>query len=341
MKVIVLHSKISAEATKDEEDVLIQVDAVSQALSDLGHDPAPVPFSIDLKGVMEELRRARSSFVFNLVESVEGSGRLIYFAPAVLDHLEIAYTGASTEAVFLTSNKLAAKESLDKSGIHTPPWISLNDERKGGIALGRPYIIKSVWEHASIGLDEGSVITPKHLDHLLSEMDSRREKLGGNCFAEVYIEGREFNLSLLAGEQGPEVLPPAEIVFDEYPEDKLKVVGYRAKWESESFEYQNTPRRFDFPDEDSSLIRRLESIAVDCWHLFALRGYARVDFRVDRAGTPWVLEVNTNPCLSPDAGYVAAADRAGLSFRRIIERIIRDSVPMLPGSDACFHGRQE
>ena len=171
----------------------------------------------------------------------------------------------------------------------------------------------------------------------MAEMNARRESLGGECFAEAYIEGREFNLSLLASEDSkgrpvsvgrgkpcPEVLPPAEIRFDSYPAGKVRVVGYRSKWDEDSFEFTHTPRSFDFPDCDNALLVDLKDLALRCWELFDLRGYARVDFRVDGAGRPWILEVNANPCLSPDAGFAAAAARAGLPFTEVLNRIIGD-----------------
>ena len=89
-------------------------------------------------------------------------------------------------------------------------------------------------------------------------METRRESLGGACLAEAFIDGREFNLSLLAGENGPEVLPPAEIRFDAYPPGKVRVVGYRSKWEEGSFEFTNTPRSFEFPATDAPLLAQTE-----------------------------------------------------------------------------------
>ena len=74
--------------------------------------------------------------------------------------------------------------------------------------------------------------------------------------------------------------------------------------------------------EDRELVNRLQEASRRSWALFDLRGYARVDFRVDAGGTPWVLEVNANPCLSPDAGFAAAAERAGISYDRVIARIL-------------------
>ena len=325
MKAIVLHGEVPREAGKDEQDVLVQVEVVSQALSELGYDPVIVPLSMNLTEIIVRLQAIRPAFVFNLVESITGQGRLIYIAPAIMDFLKILYTGSRTDAMFLTSNKLLAKKILQTTGIATPPWLSLDEIGTGSLSPC-PYIIKSVWENASVGLDEDSVILARNRGHLRQEMVSRFENLGGNCFAEVFIEGREFNLSLLAGDNGPEVLPPAEIKFDDYPPDKNRVVGYRAKWDEDSFEYHHTPRCFDFPKKDGPLLRHLVELARRCWYLFGLRGYARVDFRVDQAGIPWVLEINANPCLSPDSGFVAAAVQSGLGFNRIIERIIKDTV---------------
>jgi D-alanine-D-alanine ligase len=103
-------------------------------------------------------------------------------------------------------------------------------------------------------------------------------------------------------------------------------VDYRAKWDETSSAWGNTPRTFDFGESDRELLERLEQAALRCWEQFNLRGYARVDFRVDAAGTPWVLEVNTNPCLSPDAGFAAALDRAGIPFDEAVRRILEHAI---------------
>ena len=244
--------------------------------------------------------------------------------PAVESVLGLFVEG--TEAQFATSNKLLSKKLLRGAGIPTAPWVGLADRASTAIEAGQRYIVKSVWEHASVGLDEESVLTPTSTAELNDTLRARRAELGGDCFAERFIEGREFNLSVLGGPDGPQVLPPAEIDFSAYPEGKMRVVGFRAKWDESSFEYLHTPRTFDFAGEDA-LLGRLMDLARQSWRLFELRGHARVDFRVDRAGEPWVLEVNNNPCISPDAGFIAAAGRAGLSIDDVLRRIIADSMP--------------
>jgi len=321
----VLHGAVPDGATKDELDVLVEAQAVSRALLELGHESLCVPISLDLKAAADLLTALAPSIVFNLVESVQGKGSLIHLAPSLLELLGIPYTGARTEAMFLTSNKILAKQLMRAHGIPTPPWYVVGGERQGQTCPPGLYIVKSVWEHASIGLGQDSVFWAADQGQLRRELETRAEGHGGECFAELYVEGREFNLSMLACEDGAEFLPPAEIVFDAYPEGKRRVVCYRAKWDEGSFEYQNTPRRFHL-DEDDPLIRSMEGTARSCWDLFGLRGYARVDFRVDREGRPWVLEVNANPCLSPDAGFMAAAVEAGLGYEEVIERIMGDSL---------------
>ncbi len=211
----------------------------------------------------------------------------------------------------------------------TPAYITLEDFKNNDVTLNGEYIIKSAWEHASIGLDDASIIKPASSRELLNEMQKRKVSLGGMCFAEQYIDGREFNLSMLAGPDGPEILRPAEIRFLSYGSSKRKIVGYDAKWAEETFEYSNTVRSFDLSNDDLPLIQRLKEISLKCWRLFNIGGYCRVDFRVDKANNPFVLEVNANPCISPNAGFMAAAGQSGLKMEDVIKRIINDSKNIL------------
>ena len=322
MKIAILHALVPEGANADEQDTLVEAEAVSRALAGLGHTAHAASFSLDLKTTAESLQALSPDLVFNLVEGVDGQGQLIHLSPALLDYLQMPYTGAPADAMYLTSNKLLAKRLLRDSGVPTPDWITGERDSVNGSA----YIIKAVWEHASIGLDEDSIITPIDRKHLNREIEQRQHTWNRGFFAERYIDGREFNLSLLAGDCGPEVLPPAEIKFVEYPAGKKRVVGYRAKWDEATFEFQHTQRCFVFPAEDRPLLNKIICLAEKCWHVFGLRGYARVDFRVDENNNPFVLEVNANPCISPDSGFVAAAAKAGIDFTRAVERILKDAL---------------
>ncbi len=326
MRIVVLHNDVPDSAPPDEKDALLQAEAVSAALLNSGHEAIKVPFPLDIRRVIDKLRPLQPAIVFNLVESIEGQGRLIYLAPTVLDYLALPYTGSPTEAIFLTSHKILAKRRLKEAGMHTPPWYSMRDASTGVSIPEGSFIIKSVWEHASIGLEDDSIIRTADIRKLQLELENQKGKLRGEAFAEKYIEGREFNLSLLGKGGDVEVLPPAEIVFKDFPTGKPRIVGYRAKWDHRAFEYHNTPRSFNFPEGDRVLLETLKAISRSCWGLFGLRGYARVDFRVDQDGIPWVLEINANPCLAPDSGFVAAAQKHGLTYTELIVGIVEDAL---------------
>ncbi len=170
------------------------------------------------------------------------------------------------------------------------------------------------WNYSGLGI------------HLCTWVMKRRFKGydDSHWLIEDYIDGREFNISVLASENGPEVMPPAEIVFHNFGADKPRIVDFKAKWESESFEYQNTIREFPGKKLDPALKEKIMTEALKCWHVFGLKGYARVDMRVDNNNNPFVFEVNANPCISPDSGFVAAITEAGISFTAVIQRIIND-----------------
>jgi D-alanine-D-alanine ligase len=274
--------------------------------------------------------------------------------------MKIPYTGASADAQFITSHKPLAKQLMQAADIVTPFWMTLEHLRDHD--LDEPlahdrWIIKSLWEHASVGLNDDSLITTNDPRTLLRAIEDRLHRLGGAGFAEEYIDGREFNLALLADplsldrkrshesrrsaegegrgegvgpDGGPQALPPAEIVFQDYPADRPHIVGYSAKWDEHSFAYRHTPRRLDFPRKDAPLLNKLKGIALHCWHAFDLTGYTRVDFRVDHDNQPFVLEINTNPCLSPDAGFAAVLQHAGVGYTQAIERILADAMRFAP-----------
>ena len=321
--VVVLHEAFAADARPDELDALLQVEETADALERLGWQVSTLAVGLDANVWLKELESRRPDCVFNLVESLCGSGRLITFVPTLLAAADIPFTGSDADAIHLSSNKLLAKHWLTVHGIATPAWIgsaSAVNPKRG------PWIVKSVWEHASLGLDDDSIV---HGQEALAErIDHCKQQYGGEWFAERFIDGREFNVSVIDDDGEPRVLPIAEISFDEYTADKPRIVGYDAKWNSDTFEYLNTPRIF--PRLDAATSKRLKSLAKKCWRLFRLRGYARVDIRMDQRGMPWVLEINANPCLSSDAGFAAAASQAGLDFDRVIEAIIGVTMRQVP-----------
>ena len=329
MRIAIAHNAVGQADAPDQRDVLIQADAVFRALFTLGHEVVTIPCSLDLLNARYQLEKFGPEIVFNLVEDLAGYGRLIHLFPFLLDALTLPYTGSCAETILMTSNKIMAKERMKRAGLPTTEWMgpypttlpysgNSNSLEKDS----RVWIIKSVWEHASIGLDENGLIESHSPERLYEAMKKRVLQLGGACFAEKFINGREFNVSLLSGTEGTEILPPAEIVFEGYRDEKPRIVDYRAKWDETSYEYHHTVRTFSFRPEDSILISKLKKLAVECWRVFGLKGYARIDFRVDSQGFPWILEINANPCLSPDAGFAAAAEFAGIDYSEMVRRIL-------------------
>ncbi len=321
MRISLLHDAVAASAAPDAQDTLVQVTAVTAALCALGHECTVHPVTGDLGVLNAHLAEDPPELVFNLVESLEGSDASAVAVPALLDGLGIAYTGSRAAAVAVSNDKCTAKRLLVRLGLPTPEWV---DDRDDSLFCAGRYILKARFEHASKGLEEGAIQRFPNIDAAREAVAAQSAKCCRPCFAERFIDGREFNLSILEGADGPRVLPPAEIDFSAFPAGKARLVGYRAKWVEDSFEFNNTPRQFDFPDRDQPLLARLRDLARSAFELFDLRGYARIDFRVDEQG-PWILEMNTNPCISPDAGFTAALDRAGISYTAAVERILRAS----------------
>jgi D-alanine-D-alanine ligase len=323
--IAILHNPVPDNADADERDVLDQVEAVAQSLPLLGLEAKIVPFEPDLAWMKQALGELAPCCIFNLVEAVNGCSQLLHFAPSLFDHLHIPYTGAPAEALFVTTHKVLAKKWMALTDVPTPEWLALESHSLSSPPFPERYIIKPINEEASVGLHADSIVQAVDCQELAKKLRERQKSLDKACFAERFIEGREFNLSLLGTPQGVMVMPPAEMNFH-FPAGIPKIMDYKAKWQADTLEYANTQRTFDLPRTDDALVERLKQVAVRCWNLFHLRGYARVDFRVDDTGRVFVLEVNANPCLSEGSGFPAACERAGLSYREMVQRIITEAL---------------
>jgi D-alanine-D-alanine ligase len=315
----VIHA--ATEHRADELDTIVAAKAVASALKRAGFATRIVALGPDLIE-LDRLRPLRPLTVFNLVDAVKGDGRLAPSVPARLDELGLSFTGCGTSAWLDTLSKIDTKERLVQNGFPTPAW----SDDGSGLDPGASVIVKPVWEHGSLGLDESSVMRGADAAEAIA---ARNSKWCTDHFAESFVEGREFNLALLEGPSGVEVLPIAEIVFEGLAAAAPKIVGYDAKWGPDSECYIGTPRRFGLERDEPELAARLNQLALSCWSLFGLSGYARVDFRADQQGQPFILEVNMNPCLSPDAGFAASAAEAGLGYNAMVARIVESSLGAL------------
>ncbi|RJP25462.1 MAG: D-alanine--D-alanine ligase [Candidatus Abyssobacteria bacterium SURF_5] len=321
MKVAILYNEPALTGREFSEasiDVLTQVEAVERALAELEYESTRIAFTKDVGAVVQKLAEEKPHLVMNLCESVDEDPLLIGHPAAVLELLDIPFSGSPTAALMLSTDKLVSKRLLSSCGFKTPRFEAYEGNEVPALEkLNFPVIVKPRFEDASVGIDQESVF--REANKLRAGLRDLFQRYG--CLLiEEYIAGREFNISLF-GFPVPETLPIAEIDFDGFPPDLFRIVGYRAKWDVSSFEYQHSRRTF--PRLPRPLARKLEETALECFSLFGLRDYGRVDVRVDDRGRVFVLEVNANPCISPDAGFAAAGNQNDLHYVEMIDELLQ------------------
>ena len=317
--ILILYNKISEKPTTDELDVLDQVKIVSGALQELKYEVKEQQLDMNLEKGIRDIRKIKPYIIFNLVESIYNKGEFAFFAPSVLSYLDIPFTGNPLVPMFISSNKVLAKNELQRIGIPTPSWLMTDELHK--IRKSKKYMLKPTWEEGSLGLDEDSIFKGSDTSFLESIKDKNRNYY----FIEEFIDGREFNVSILGTNEGPKVLPIAEMTFKKYPEGKPKIMGYTAKWKEDSFEYTHTRRTFSIPGTDRDIKERIISICEKCWHEIGFKGYVRIDFRLSDKRIPYVIDLNLNPCISPSGGFVAATEKAGYKFTEVIECLLEEA----------------
>jgi D-alanine-D-alanine ligase len=302
----------------DEADTVIAAEAVWRSLNGLGFQSAIVDVGCDL-AALGALRGARPYAVFNLIEALGGVAERAIAAVRRLDELDLAYTGAGARAYAVTNSKTRTKAILREAGIATPRhWLG-----GGAVPADTIVIVKAIDEHGSLGMDQGSVVAGREA---AAEITAREARFGGRFFAEAFVYGREFNVSLLEIDGTPQVLPIAEIDFAGLPAGHVPIVDFAAKWDADAPAFHATPRRFGLEAREPSLAAEITRLALASYGVLGLSGYARVDFRVGANGPPLVLEANANPCLAPDAGFAAAAAEAGLGYEDAISAIVATAV---------------
>ncbi len=150
-RALLLHDAFAADDRVDASDTLLEARAIAAALTALDFEASTLPVDLDLGRLESELAARAPRVVVNLVESLEGHGRLLHVVPALLEALRIPFTGCSAGVLALTSDKLRAKRELRRAGLPTPAVFEAADDEG-------PWIVKSVWEHSSLGIDDSSVV---------------------------------------------------------------------------------------------------------------------------------------------------------------------------------------
>ena len=310
-------------AGADAAAVRASAGAICDALIAAGHQAELMSLQgRDLASVLGRLEQARPDLVFNLCESLCGIAKNELAVPAVLDLHGFAYTGSDTMGLGMALFKPRTKDVLIGRGIPTPPYRVLatvaDIDRVAAEPLDYPWFLKLANEDASVGITEANVVADGAA--LAARAKAILAEFGEPLLAERYVEGREVNVTLLGFGSEVRILPLHEIDFALMPAGRPHIVSYAAKWDEQHVDYAGT-KPVPLRAADPALVARIEATARAAWAAIGLRDYGRVDLRVDADGTPWVIDVNPNCDISPDAGVARAAAAAGMSYPDLIGTI--------------------
>jgi len=297
-----------------EKDFLNQISNIKKTLKKEFESVNILSIGKDIPQVITKLKKFSPDIIFNFVEAVDGNSNYESYLAGIFELLQLEYTGNKALTLGNCLNKTRTKQVLQSFGIRTPNYQLIHFKKKideKEFKLNFPVILKLTREDASIGISEFSVAYDfksmnKHLNFLL-------ENFKQDVLIEEYIKGREINAAIL----GNKLLPLSEITFKNLPDDLPKIVTYEAKWSAGSVYYKNTipvcPAKVD-----EKTRKKIERMALDAYYAMDCRDYVRVDFRLSKNNTPYVIEVNPNPDISPDSGFVRSAAAAGITYEELL-----------------------
>ena len=253
--------------------------------------------------------------IFNLCEHLDGRASDDVKITGRMDRLGIHYTGAPTATLHRCLDKGQAKKALLAHSISTAPYdVFTHDDQPIRVPL--PAIVKPLAEDASMGITRESVVFDETA--LRRQVQYVLDVYHEPALVEEYIIGREINVGLW-GNGHTHILPLSELSFENWSDPYQQFCHFEAKWIPESPEYQSMPVICPAKIE-AETAERIREIAQRSYNALGCRDYARVDLRV-RDGMPYVLEVNPNPCLAPDAGFSNAARAAGFDYPAMASQI--------------------
>jgi len=301
--------------------------AVYRAAGDYGFDCEIMGLQgLDLDRLLARMTKDPPDLVFNLCESLNGDTRNELVVPAVLDMLKVPYTGPGPLTIGLCLDKDRTKQVLlhnqvptpEHRVVRTPDELTDASDPLGLDRLVYPQFVKLLREDASIGIEASNLVEGR------AQLAARARDLMVEhrqpVLVERYIEGREVNVTVLGNGADARVLPLHEIDFAKLPPGRPRVLTYAAKWDEKHVDYIGTvpvPMANITPEVE----RAIGDVALRSFHALGLSDYGRVDMRLDASGTPWVIDVNPNCDLSPDAGLPRTARSIGLDYPQIIGRI--------------------
>jgi D-alanine-D-alanine ligase len=319
--VLIIHNRPDTSfsevgCSESDTGVIDQVNVVVKSLNKLKIAYRIVPVG-SIKEVVDCLSTASEKIVFNLAETIEGSAMKASLVPSLCLAFGKGFSGCDTPSLQLTTDKWQTKAVLAAAGIPVPRAIGVQQGQKAKPDFAGPYIVKPVATDASEGIDNASIIKTRGaaLDKAIRRIHTQFKQ---TAIVEQFIDGREFNITVLHKDGKPMVMPVAEIDFSAFAAGKPRIVGYEAKWKQDSFEFHNTPRVVP-ANVSKSLAKQLTALAAQSAAAVGCTDYCRVDFRVDKKNKPYILEVNANPDISPDAGLAAAIAAAGIKYPQFIK----------------------
>jgi D-alanine-D-alanine ligase len=308
-----------AEESSDSKDLsehsfASNMEDIENRLKEFFNEVKSLPIDKNVHRTINEITTYNPDAIVNFVESVEGITYYEYCIAGLYELLGYQYTGNVPQTLGNCLDKKRAKEILYSNGIRTPRAITLSPGEKftkKDVNLTYPLILKLIDEDASIGISENSVVN--NYKELKKQFTFLTQMYKKSLIVEEYIVGRELNCAVLGGNP----LPISEIDFTGLPEGLPKIVTYDGKW-IEGSTYYNHTKPVCPANIDSGTKKKVEELAVTAYNVLGCRDYARVDVRLSKDGTPYVIEVNPNPDVSSDSGFARAAAASGKSYNELL-----------------------
>jgi D-alanine-D-alanine ligase len=298
----------------------------------MGHEVTVLPVHDDLGEIRRLVTEWKPQIAFNLLE---GFDDVVIFDQNVVSHLELLklpYTGCNSRGLLLARDKSLSKKLLAYHRIRVPEFEVYRAGRpvRRPKRLAFPLMVKSLTEEASIGISQASVVDND--DKLKERVAFIHESIGTAAIVERYIEGRELYVGVL-GNQTLQALPVWELFFTNMPEGAKRIATDRVKW---SVKYQkkygiDSGMAKDLPE---GLAEKIQHLCKRAYRALELSGYARVDLRLDEQGNPWVIEANPNPQIARGEDFAASAQKIGLSYETVLQRIVNLGLRWQPESVA-------
>src|SRR5438874_3799374 len=310
--------KPALDGSRDEEaeyDAPATIQAVREAIAAAGHEVIDLEATADLPSLLETMK---PDVVFNIAEGIKGRNRESQ-VPALLELLDIPYSGSDPAALNIALDKALAKKIVRQHGILTPNFFTMNTGKERlPRDLRFPLIVKPVAEGSSKGVHTTSVV--ENEEGLRAAAQAMIAKYDQPALVEDYIGGREFTVGML-GERRPKVLPLMEVVFLDASETR-PVYSFEFKQDSSS------KIRYDVPAAlEPTQLCGLERAARECFIALGCRDVARVDFRMDEQGKVYFLECNPLPGLTPGwSDLVLIAKAAGMEYNALIADILSGAI---------------